>query len=187
MNATHTLLLAAVLAIAAAPSAARAGDTGPGADRSSADRSTDPALPGTRALGDGSELAPCVLVTRAEAGRALGAPVPAGVAKTVDQSLQSVGSVRTQYCAYGPDVLVGRYALGSGARTAFGRHRRSLAASAGYQDVAGVGDEAFAARGQLNVRRGGTGLIIDVGQARGTASTELRTEKALALLALARL
>jgi hypothetical protein len=53
--------------------------------------------------------------------------------------------------------------------------------------VAGVGDEAFAAKGQLAVRKGQTGLIIDVGQARGGGDKELQAEKTLAVLALGRL
>jgi hypothetical protein len=53
--------------------------------------------------------------------------------------------------------------------------------------VTGVGDEAFLAKGQLAIRKGQTGLIIDVGQARGGGARELQKEKNLGVLAVGRM
>jgi hypothetical protein len=49
------------------------------------------------------------------------------------------------------------------------------------------GDEAFGTKGQLAARKGQTGLIVDVGQARGGGATELEAEKALTPHALDRM
>lgn len=95
--------------------------------------------------------------------------------------------MKAQYCLFGSEVLVARFELGSGGPALFGQYRQSLAAKSDYQNVAGVGDEAFLAKGQLAVRKGNTGLIVDVGQARGGGAKELNAEKALAALALGRL
>jgi hypothetical protein len=53
--------------------------------------------------------------------------------------------------------------------------------------VKGVGDEAFTAKGQLAARSSNTGLIIDVGQARGGGPKEEEAEKTLAVRAVGRL
>ena len=131
----------------------------------------------------------CGLITRQEAATALAAPVPAGTVKAMDVPMAG-GVIKWQACFYGTEVSVGRYDLGSGAAELFGKYRQSLASDPainGYQNVNGVGDEAFAAKGQLAVRKGQTGLIIDVGQARGGGAKELQAEKTLAALALGRL
>jgi len=146
----------------------------------------DPPAAPASAYGDGAEGA-CDLVTRAEAAKALGAPVPAGVEKNMVVPVTGAGSVKAQYCQFGSEVLLARFALGSGGRATFGKYRKSLGSVAGYRDVTGVGDEAFTAKGQLNVRRGNTGLIIDVGQNRGKMPNELVAERSLAAAAIARL
>ena len=131
----------------------------------------------------------CGLITRQEAATALGAPVPAGTEKAMDVPMPG-GLIKWQACFYGTEVSVGRYELGSGAPQLFGKYRQSLASQpdlTGYQNVNGIGDEAFAAKGQLAVRKGQTGLIIDVGQARGGGAKELQAEKTLAALAVGRL
>lgn len=131
----------------------------------------------------------CGLITRQEAATALGAPVPAGTAKTVDLPLQGI-VIKAEYCSFGSEVGIGRYELGSDAPALFGKYRQSLASKpnlTGYQNVTGLGDEAFAAKGQLTVRSGHTGIIIDVGQARGGGAKELQAEKTLAALVLGRL
>jgi uncharacterized protein (DUF779 family) len=48
-------------------------------------------------------------------------------------------------------------------------------------------DEAFVAKGQLAARKGHTGLIVDVGQARGGGPGEVAAEKTLAAHALGRI
>jgi hypothetical protein len=128
----------------------------------------------------------CELITQKEAATALGAPVPAGTEKAMDVPMQG-HPVKAHYCFYGPEVAVARFELGSGAEAVFGQYRQSLASESHYQTVKGIGDEAFAAKGQLAVRKGQTGLIIDVGQARGGGTPELEAEKALAVHALGRI
>jgi hypothetical protein len=128
----------------------------------------------------------CALITRAEAAAALGSPVPAGTEKVMSLPLQG-HAIEAQYCFYGSEVLVARFELGSGAQTLFGQYRQSLASESGYQSVDGVGDEAFAAKGQLAARKGQTGFIVDVGQARGGGAPELEAEKVLASHAIGRM
>lgn len=183
MNARLGMIATASLLLGLAPSLARAS----GSDIDATNTTSHPDVPPAVALGDGSESMPCALVTRAEAARALGAPVPVGTEKQIDVPLAGGARVRTQFCFYGPDVVIGRYALGSSGRATFGRHRRALAAEPGFQAVVGVGDEAFAARGRLNVRRGNTGIVIDVAQPRGTSPREAAAERSLATMAVARM
>ena len=127
----------------------------------------------------------CALVTRAEAAAALGTPVPAGVAKAMPWIVDG-RSVPADYCLYGSEVIVARVALGPNAAALFTRYRSSLASKEDYGAVAGLGDEAFTAKGQLAVRRGTVGLIVDVGQARGGGAPERAAEKRLAQDALRR-
>ena len=128
----------------------------------------------------------CSLITREEAAKALGQPVPVGAEQVMTLPLQG-RSVKVEMCLYGSEVSLARYTLGSTAQAYFAQYRRSLAGASGYQDVKGLGDEAFAAKGQLTIRKGETQLIVDVGQARGGGAKELESEKALAALALGRL
>jgi len=128
----------------------------------------------------------CALITRDEAARALGAPVPLGTEQAMSFPVRG-RVIPAEYCLYGAEVIVARFDMGPDAETAFQEYRKSLAALDDYQNVSGVGDAAFAAKGQLAVRRGQTGLIIDVGQARGGGDAELAAERALAMLALGRL
>lgn len=128
----------------------------------------------------------CTLVTRAEAAAALGAPVPAGSEKPMDFPLEG-HVIKMEVCFYGTEVHIARYELGSGAPALFARYRQSLASQDGYKNVTGVGDEAFAAKGQLYVRKGEVGLNVDVGQARGGGAKELTAEKGLAAAAIGRL
>jgi hypothetical protein len=139
-----------------------------------------PSPPATEAPGA------CTLITRGEAAAALGAPVPAGTEKAMSLPMQGQ-AIEAQYCFYGSEVLVARFELGSGAEALFGQYRQSLASEPGYQSVDGVGDEAFAAKGQLATRKGQTGFIVDVGQARGGGAPELEAEKVLAGHAIGRM
>lgn len=127
----------------------------------------------------------CALVTRQEAAAALGAAVPAGSEKVWDFALQS-GSIKARSCFYGSEVSITRFDLGTDARGLFGQYRQSLVSKSDYQNVKGVGDEAFLAKGQLALRKGESGFIVDVGQARGGGAKELQAEKSLATLALGR-
>lgn len=127
----------------------------------------------------------CALVTRDEAAAALGAPVPAGVAKSMPWVVDG-RSLPADYCLYGAEVIVARVALGSDAAALFSQYRNSLATRDDYGPVSGLADEAFTAKGQLAVRRGTVGLIVDVGQARGGGVAERAAEKRLAQNALRR-
>jgi hypothetical protein len=127
----------------------------------------------------------CGLITRQEAAAALGAAVPAGAEKVWDFAVKG-GSIKAQSCFYGTEVSITRFALGSDASGLFSGYRQSLASKSDYKNVTGVGDEAFLAKGQLAVRKGQSGFIVDVGQARGGDAKELNAEKALATLALGR-
>jgi hypothetical protein len=127
----------------------------------------------------------CALVTRAEAAAALGAPVPVGVAKSMPWVVDG-RSLPAEYCFYGSEVLVARVELGPNGAALFSRYRNSLATKADYELVAGLADDAFTAKGQLAVRRGTVGLIVDVGQARGGGPAERAAEKRLAQEALGR-
>ena len=127
----------------------------------------------------------CALITRAEAAAALGAAVPAGSEKVFDMPVQG-GSIKARACFYGSEVLVARYDLGGTAPKLFGEYRKSLESKDDYLNVKGVGDEAFRAKGQLALRKGQSGFIVDVGQARGGGAKELAAETKLALLALGR-
>jgi hypothetical protein len=127
----------------------------------------------------------CGLITRQEAAAALGAAVPAGAEKIWDFAVKG-GSIKAQSCFYGTEVSITRFQLGSDAPGVFGGYRQSLTSKSDYQNVTGVGDEAFLAKGQLAVRKGQSGFIIDVGQARGGGVKEQNAEKALATLAIGR-
>jgi hypothetical protein len=128
----------------------------------------------------------CSLITQQEAAKALGKAVPVGNETAMSLPLQG-RSVKAEMCFYGTEVSIARYALGNTAPSYFAQYRQSLSARDDYQDVKGLGDEAFAAKGQLTIRKGETQLIVDVGQARGGGAKELEAEKALAVLAVSRL
>ena len=136
----------------------------------------------------------CGLITRQEAATAFGAPVPAGAEKTMDFPLRGGPMIKMQSCLYGSGVVVARYELGSGAQTLFGKYRQEFASQPGasdYQNVTGIGDEAFSAKGQLMIRKGQTGLLVGISagdrQNSRVAAKELQAEKSLAVLALGRL
>ena len=136
----------------------------------------------------------CGLVTRQEAAAALGAPLPAGAEKTMDSPLQGGTMIKMQSCFYGSGVVVARYELGSGAQTLFGKYRQEFASqpvASDYQNVTGIGDEAFSAKGQLMIRKGQTGLLVGLSagdrQNKRVAARQLEAEKTLAALALGRL
>jgi hypothetical protein len=113
--------------------------------------------------------------------------VPAGTSSTATIPIGGVGPVEAQYCSYGSDVFLASFDLGSAGSTIFGQYRQSLSSESDYQEVSGVGDEAFFAKGQLALRQGDTGLIVDVGQNTGSVPGEQEKEKSLAAAALARL
>jgi hypothetical protein len=128
----------------------------------------------------------CSLITRPEAAAALGRAVPAGAEKVMDLPLLG-RTVKAQMCFYGTEVSLIRYELGGQAPDLFAQYRKSLIDRDDYESVSGVGDEAFFAKGQLAVRKGPTGFIVDVGQARGGGAPEMKAERGLAVRVVGRL
>jgi hypothetical protein len=98
-----------------------------------------------------------------------------------------MGSIEAKYCMYGSEVALARFDLGSAGESLFAQYKQSLTSESDFEEVSGVGDEAFFAKGQLAVRQGDTGLIVDVGQNTGSIPGEQEKEKSLAVAALGRL
>jgi hypothetical protein len=199
MKITTRLLSATLLAVALAGTACGGSGNGGSTQAGGASGTGSPSVPATPAatttpapatttappqvIGTGA----CTLVTQDEAAAALGMPVPAGSATTASFPIEGVGTIQAEYCSFGSEVLLARFDLGSAGSTLFATYRQSLTSESDYQEVSGVGDEAFFAKGQLAVRQSDTGLIVDVGQNTGSISGEQEREKSLALAALARL
>jgi hypothetical protein len=129
----------------------------------------------------------CDLITRKEAAAALGAKVPAGSEMAWDFPVEQGRSMKAKSCFYGTEVVLTRFELGASAPRLFSQYRQSLSSRSDYRIVTGVGDEAFVAKGQLAIRKGQSGIIVDVGQARGGGIPELKKEMGLGLLAVGRM
>ena len=132
----------------------------------------------------------CRYVTTAQASGLAASPVKAGVARSA-----ATGPVTFEYCDYifdpgnAPGVTVAVADLGGNGVSLFAQFRQSKASADEFQEVAGVGDEAFYGSGNLNVRKGNKGLILYVGRIdslpRGAKA--LPDEKQLAALILPQL
>lgn len=127
----------------------------------------------------------CKYVTAAQASALAGTPLTAGNNRTITQA-----AVPFNYCDYdfvgakSPGVQVAVADLGSNGVSLFAQFKQSQL-EADSQDVSGVGDEAFYAHGNLNVRKGNTLVILGVqtiGSPRGAAA--IPDEKRLAALVL---
>jgi hypothetical protein len=135
------------------------------------------------ALGAGA----CKYVAVEQASALAGSPVKPGVPRSV-----TTGPVPFEYCDYifdpgnAPGVTVAVADLAGNGPALFAAFRDSKKTESEFQDVAGVGDEAFYASGNLNVRKGDTGLILYVGRInsspRGAAA--IPDEKRLAAIVL---
>lgn len=131
----------------------------------------------------------CRLLSTAEAAQVAGTAVQPGTEKAIP-----LGPVTASYCFYlfnpgnAPAVLVAVFKLGGAGRSLFDQFRQDKKSESDYQEVGGVGEEAFFASGNLNLRKGETGLILSVqkmGPPRGIAG--LADDKRLAALVLSRL
>lgn len=131
----------------------------------------------------------CGLVSTAEAAQLADTAVQPGTEKSIP-----FGPATAHYCFYNfkpgnaPAVLVAVFELGSAGRTLFEQFRQDKKSESDFQEVGGVGDEAFFGSGNLNLRKGGTGLILSVqkmGPPRGIAG--LDDDKRLAALVLSRI
>jgi hypothetical protein len=107
----------------------------------------------------------CKYVTTAQATALAGSPVKPGVAKSLPS-----GPVTFNYCDYifdpgnAPGVTVAIADLHGNGAALFAQFRASEQGQSDYQEVSGVGDEAFYSNGNVNVRKGDTGLIVYVGR-----------------------
>ena len=88
-----------------------------------------------------------------------------------------------------PGVTVAVADLGSNAVSLFAQFRQSKASTDDFQEVPGVGDEAFYGSGNLNVRKGNMALIAFVGRINSLprGANAIPDEKQLAALVLPQL
>ena len=132
----------------------------------------------------------CRYVTTAQASGLAASPVKPGVARSL-----ATGPVTFEYCDYifdpgnAPGVTVAVADLGSSGVAFFDQFRQSKASADEFQEVPGVGDEAFYASGNLNVRKGNKGLILFVGRSNSLprGANAVPDEKQLAALILPQL
>lgn len=142
----------------------------------------------TPAAGGGSGA--CRYVTTTQAAGLAASPVKAGVARSL-----ATGPVTFEYCDYifdpgnAPGVTVGVADLGSNGVSFFNQFRQSKASADEFQEVPGIGDEAFYGSGNLNVRKGNKGLILFVGRTNSLprGAKAVPDEKQLAALILPQL
>jgi hypothetical protein len=135
------------------------------------------------ALGTGA----CKYVTVDQASALAGSPVKPGVSRSL-----TTGPVPFEYCDYifdpgnAPGVTVAVADLAGNGPALFAAFRDSKKTESEFQDVAGVGDEAFYASGNLNVRKGDTGLILFVGRINSAprGADAIPDEKQLAAIVL---
>ena len=132
----------------------------------------------------------CRYLTTAQASGLAASPVKPGVTRTL-----ATPPVTFEYCDYifdpgnSPGVTVAVADLGTNGASLFAQFRQSKATADEFQEVPGVGDEAFYGSGNLNVRKGNKGLILFVGRSnslpRGAGA--IPDEKQLAALILPQL
>lgn len=146
---------------------------------------TASSLPSSPVVARGSGA--CKYVTTAQASSLAGSAVKPGVVRSL-----SKGPVTFSFCTYtfdpgnSPGVNVAVADLAGQGPTYFAQFRTQQQSSSYYKVVDGVGDEAFFANGNLNVRKGNTGLILFVGRDSGYPRNVagIPDEKALAALVL---
>lgn len=161
---------------------AGAGGTPSTAPITSAAATPAPAAPG----GSGA----CRYITTTQASGLATSAVKPGVARSL-----ATGPVTFEYCDYifdpgnAPGVSVAVADLGTSGVAFFDQFRQSKASADEFQEVPGVGDEAFYGSGNLNVRKGNKGLILFVGRINSLprGAKALPDEKQLAALILPQL
>lgn len=182
-----TLSVGSVALLATLLAACGGGDDGgsattPAPETPSASATKEPAA----VTGSGA----CEYVSTAEASDLAASPVKDGVNRSLDS-----GPVTFEYCDYifdpgnSPGVSVAVADLTGSSSEMFASFRQSKSTESDYQVVRGVGDEAFFAGQNLNVRKGDKGLILYVGRSTGSprGADALPDEKRLAKLILDRL
>lgn len=145
-------------------------DTEPTASTSQAPPSTTAVTSSTPAETSSSTPAPvgegaCKYVTTEQAAALAHAAVKPGVSRSLPS-----GPVTFEYCDYifdpgnAPAVTVAVADLNGNGPSLFAQFRASEQSQSDFQDVSGVGDEAFYSNGNINVLVGDTGLILYVGR-----------------------
>ena len=111
----------------------------------------------------------CKYVTVDQASQLAGSPVKPGVGRSFTS-----GPITFDYCDYifdpgnAPGVSVAIADLHGAGATLYQQFRASEQSASEFQDVSGVGDEAFYANQNLNIRKGNVGVILFVGRATGS-------------------
>jgi hypothetical protein len=172
------------------PTAGDTSDTSAPSTSASGAATTTPSVVTTAAPSTNTATGACKYVTTAEASGLATSPVKPGVARSLTS-----GPVPFEYCDFifdpgnSPGVTIGVADLQGNGPVFFEQFRQSEMSGSDYQEVSGVGDEAFFAGTNLNVRQGDTGLILYVGRATGNprGPDAIPDEKALAALILPRL
>jgi hypothetical protein len=170
------------------PATTAAGTTaaaGSASAASTAAATTSAAAASTAAVATGKGA--CKYVTTAQASALAQSKVKPGVSKSIPG-----GPVTFDNCSYifdpgnAPGVLVSIVKFGSNGKTLFAQFRAEKQANNDYSPVSGVGDEAFYASQNLNVRKGNTGFILFVGRNNSYPRAEkgIPDEKKLAALIL---
>jgi hypothetical protein len=132
----------------------------------------------------------CKYVSTAQASALATSPVKAG-----EPSSQTDQGVTFNYCKYifdpgnAPGVLVATVDLGQAGPGGFASFKQEKASGSDFQDVAGIGDEAYFSGENLYVRQGNTGMILFVGRNDGypRGTDGIPDEKALAAIIIAQL
>jgi hypothetical protein len=149
-----------------------------------------PSVVTTPAAPTGAGAGACRYVTTAQASGLAGSPVTSGVSRSL-----ATGPVTFEYCDYifdpgnAPGVTVAVADLAGNGPSLFAQFRQSKTSAEEFQDVAGVGDEAFYGSGNLNIRKGNKALIVFVGRTNSLprGAKALPDEKQLAALVLPQL
>ena len=149
-----------------------------------------PSVAATSPPATGAGPGACRYVTTAQASGLAASPVKPGIPRSL-----ASGPVTFEYCDYifdpgnAPGVTVAVADLGSSGVAFFDQFRQSKLSAEEFQEVAGVGDEAFYGSGNLNVRKGNKGLILYVGRNNSLprGAKALPDEKQLAALVLPQL
>jgi len=190
-----TVLAAVAIAASAGACGGGGGDGGsPASDSAGSATSAAPGASGAAPSGASADAGPgaCGYVTTAQASGLAASPVMPGVTKSVP-----FGPFTMELCEYNFEatssagVRVGVTDFGTDSASFFDEVRQADQEEGEYQEVAGVGDEAYYVAGNLEVRKGDKVLTLFVGRNDPTGPPRLAAalpdEKQLAALVLPQL
>lgn len=199
-QASTPLAALSAIAIFAVLGGVLSGCSSSGAKQPSTAASTDVSTPATAAASSGPVVSSasdvpagagaCKYVSTEQAAALAKSPVKPGVSRSLPS-----GPVTFEYCDYifdpgnAPAVTVAVADLHGNGSTLFAQLQASEQTQSDFQKVSGIGDEAFYADQNLNVRKGDTGLILYVGRSSSLprGSDAIPDEKRLAELILGQL